>query len=323
LHQERRRSAGKLGRHADVVAQHEPPSRHLRPIADVEVLGKRVVLPASRVQERLLAPQPRGAVEVEEAAAEVASPLLHQEVAVQKQGLGPREPRVLFVDVIPARLHQANAGILHDGQQRLQQTRRGHEIGVQDEDEVPGRFLQPGRQRACLVACANGTVDDADLDAPATPLPGAPLREGRGLIGGVVQYLDLQEPGRMPQPAGRVDQALHDMLLVEDGQLHGDASRRHGRRCGGRIRILRKICIVHTDRALSAPSAGQNEKNDAMRGKGQEQRQDARVQRHRNDTEQIDHSGGGVGFGSKPRHCSTGSGGYLRKVGSSRWRPQR
>ncbi|MDE2974994.1 MAG: hypothetical protein OXU64_09815 [Gemmatimonadota bacterium] len=113
LHQERRGRARELGRHAHLVPQDETPARHLRPVADVEVLGQRVVMPSARVRERLGAPHPCRPVELEEPSAAVSSPLLHQEVPVQQKRLGAGQPRFALVEVVPAGLHHPDPGIGH------------------------------------------------------------------------------------------------------------------------------------------------------------------------------------------------------------------
>ena len=56
-----------LGRGDDVRREHEPPAAQLRPVAQVEILGQRVVLPAAGVVDGGAPPDAGGAVEVEEA----------------------------------------------------------------------------------------------------------------------------------------------------------------------------------------------------------------------------------------------------------------
>ena len=223
LHQERGGGARQLGRHTHVVAESEAPAGHLRPVADVEVLGECVVLPAARVNDCLPAPQPRRTVEVEEAAAAVASPLFDQEVAVQEERLGARQPRFVFVEVVPAGLHHADPGIRHGGEEVFEEAGRGDEVGVEDEDVVTGGRFQPRGQGAGLVAVTGGAEEDGDVDALLPPLVGALPGEGGGVVGGVVEDLDLEEVGGVGEAAGGVDEALDDVPLVVDGELDGDA----------------------------------------------------------------------------------------------------
>ena len=316
LHQERGGRAREFGRDAHLVAQDEAPTRHLRPVADVEVLDQRVVMPSARVVERLSAPQTRRPVELEEPAATVPSPLLHQEVAVEQQRLGAGQPRLAFVEVVPARLHHADPRIGHRRKQVFEEPGRGDEIGVEDENAVAGRRVETRGEGARLVAVAVGAVEDRDVDAALPPLAGTPLGKGGGVVGGVVEDLDLEEVAGVGEAAGGVDEALDDVLLVVDGELDGDAGEVGG---GGR-----------RGGVVGLGTARQPQEGDPVGGKGKEQEQHGAVERDRCNAEHSGHSGScgllavgplpdrsGAG-GSNPRQSSTGSGGYLRKVGSSR-----
>ena len=276
LHQERSRRARKLGRNADVVPQNEAPPRDLGPVADVQVLGQGVGLPSPRVDERLAAPQPRGPVEVEEPSPTKATLLLQKEVAIEEKPLRPGEPRVVLVEVVPPGLHHPHAGVGHRGEEFLEEGRRGDEIGVEDEYVLTrGRFQARG-ERARLVAGSHAAVEHLDVHAPAPPCPRPLPGERRGLVGGVVQHLDLQVRARMAQPARRVDEPLHHVLLVENGQLNRHAGRR-GVRPG--VRAL--------------PGRGlpprQEQQRQPVSRKRQQQRQHERVGQHRGPTQHVDH----------------------------------
>lgn len=230
LDQERGRCGGQLRRHADIVPQHEAPARHLGAVADVEVFGEGVRLPSPGVGQGPAAPEPRGPVEVEEAAAQVPPALLQEEVAVEEERLGAGQPGVVLVEVVPAGLHHAGARVRHGGQQGLKQVGARHEVGVEDQDVLAGRRFEARGKGARLVAGPARAVVDGDVDASAAPGPGSPAREEGRLVGGVVQDLDLEVGGWVGEPAGRVDEALDDVLLVVDGELHGDAGWGGGRR---------------------------------------------------------------------------------------------
>lgn len=231
LHQERGGRAREFGRHPDFVAQDEAPPRHLGPVADVEVLGQRIVMPSAGVQERLSAPHPRRTVELEEPATTVSPPLLDEEVAVQQKRLSARQPGFVLVEVLPARLHHADPGIGHRGEEVFEEAGPGDEVRVQDEDVVAGRRFEARGEGARLVAVSVGAVVDGDVDAPAAPLAGALPGEDGGVVGGIVEDLDLEEVAGVREAAGGIDEALDDELLVVDGQLDGDAGT--GGRRGG------------------------------------------------------------------------------------------
>ena len=74
------------GRH-DVGQEHEPPAAQLRAVAEVEIFGQRVVLPAAGVVDRGAPPDAGRAVEVEEAAGAVAPAVLEHEVRVEQDRL--------------------------------------------------------------------------------------------------------------------------------------------------------------------------------------------------------------------------------------------
>ena len=79
-----------------------------------------------------------------------------------------------------------------------------------------------GRQGARLEARALPAADVAHVDAPGPP-PGHPTGdEVHGLVGGVVQHLDLKGARRIIERAGGVDHPAGDRSLVVQGQLDGD-----------------------------------------------------------------------------------------------------
>ena len=170
---------------------------------------------------------------------------------------------------------------------------------------VAGRRIEALGEGARLVAVAVGAVVDGDVDASPPPLAGPLPGEDGGVVGGIVEDLDLEKVAGMRKAAGSVDEALDDVPLVVDGELDRDAG------VGGGV-----------GDAVGRQPPGQEEQTDPVGREGKQQGQDGAVERHRDDAEDVGHSGWSLGVGSNPRHRSTGSGGYLGKVGSSRWRPQ-
>src|SRR5437870_1184162 len=71
--------------------EHESPPPELRPVAQVEILGQRVVLPSTGIRDRGAAPDTRRAVEVEEAAAAIAGAVFEHEMAVEQDRLDLRQ----------------------------------------------------------------------------------------------------------------------------------------------------------------------------------------------------------------------------------------
>src|SRR5439155_15713949 len=122
----------------------ELPAEQLRAVAEVEILRQRVVLPAARRIDRLAAPDAGRPVEVEEAAAAMAGPVLEDEMGGEQDRLDPGQQGVIVIDVAPARLHHPDAVAREEVRQRpAQEILRRDEIGVEDRDEAAARRLEP------------------------------------------------------------------------------------------------------------------------------------------------------------------------------------
>ncbi len=212
--------------------------------------------------------------------------------------------------MLPAGLHHADPGVRHRREELFEEAGLGDEIGVENENVVAGRRLETRGEGARLVAAAGGAVEDRDVDAPPPPLAGALTGQGGGLVGGVVEDLDLEEVAGVGEAAGGVDEALDDVPLVVGGELDGDGGvggeGGRGPPVGHRTRPPRK-----------------EEQADPVRREGKEEGENNTVEGDRDNAGEVGHSGWSLGVGSNPRHRSTGSGGYLGKVGSSRCRLQR
>ena len=82
---------GQFGGSDEVGEEDEVPAFELRAVAEVEVFGERVVVPAARINNTGLPPDACGAVEIDEASAAVAPGLFQQEMAVEEHGLDAGE----------------------------------------------------------------------------------------------------------------------------------------------------------------------------------------------------------------------------------------
>ena len=87
-------------------------------------------------------------------------------------------------------------------------------------------------------------IDPVDVDDPVAEglikLHHAAWATSYRAVGGVVQYLDLQLVGGIIQIAAGLDQPVDDELLVEDGELQGDA----GKLCEMRRRLSHRVLPV-------------------------------------------------------------------------------
>ena len=141
-----------FGRNDDVRQEVELPPAELGAVAEIEILGQRVVLPAAAVLNRRPPPDARGAIEVEEVAGPIPSAVLEHEVRVEQDRLNLREQRVVGVDMAPARLHHGHLRIDEVMDGLVQELARRNEVRVEDGDELALRELHPGFERARLVA---------------------------------------------------------------------------------------------------------------------------------------------------------------------------
>ena len=211
-----------LARHGELRQVDELPAGELGAVGEVEVLGQGVVLPAAGGGDRLAAPDAGGAVEVEEAAGAVARRVLDHEVAVEEDRLHAGEQRVVAVQVLPARLHHPHLGVGEPGHGAAQEVGPRHEVGVEHRQQLAARPLGAGGQRAGLEAAAVAAVQMVDVEA-AGALPRH--RFGHhldGLVGGVVEDLDLQPVARVIERADGVHQAPGDVHLVVEWKLNRD-----------------------------------------------------------------------------------------------------
>ncbi len=301
LHEQRVRRAGQLGRNAHVVAQREAPAPHLRPVADVQVLGERVRAPAPGVLERFATPQSSRAVEVEEAPTARPTALLDEKVAVQQDRLGAGQPGIVLVEVVPPGLRHAHAAIRHLREQVGEERRRGREVGVQNENELAGRGLETSGEGAGLEAVATVAVDHGDVDAAAAPRARAAAGQRRRLVGRIVQDLDLQAVERVIERARRVDRALDDPRLVEGRDLDRHARGRAGERPA---------------RALRGAPPRQRQEVQAMERQREQQRQSPAVERERGDGDPRLHGGGRKG--GRDERAPRAGGGPVTSSGSTR-----
>ena len=122
----------------------------------------------------------------------------------------------------PAGLHHPDLriGEVMDGAH--QKIFRRSEVGVENGNEFALRRLHPLRQRARFEALAIRAVMVGDGIAQRRIALHQTASHVDGLVGRVVQHLNVELFPRIFQLADRLQQPLHNILLVEDRQLHGD-----------------------------------------------------------------------------------------------------
>ena len=226
------------------------------------------MLPAAAVVDRLAPPDAGGAVEVEEAAAAIAAAVLEHEVRVEQHRLDLGEQRIVFVDVPPARLHERDLGIGEVMNGAGQEVGLRNEVGIEDRDVGAARDLQSLVQRAGLEAGAILAMDVLDVDALQRMPPHGELGDLPGLVGRVVQHLDLEPLARVLDLTDRVDQPIDHVHFVVERQLDGD----HGQLVERGLRLRLLVFVFHVDvhQVVPVPSVnGEDEEDEEVRGEDQ------------------------------------------------------
>ncbi len=209
-------------RRGQVRQEHEPPALELRSVRKVQVLGQRVVLPTARVVDGRATPRAGRAVEAHEPLAAVAGHVLDGEMAVQQNRLRAGQQAVVAIEMVPAGLHHTDRGIGEVVDRPLENRRVGHEIGVEDRDELALGRLHPVGQRPGLVAGAVLAMDVLDVEALGPRIGHSLLRDRTGAVCAVVEHLYLEAVLGVVDLAGLFDDPPGDRPFVEHGKLDSD-----------------------------------------------------------------------------------------------------
>ena len=157
-----------LRRRNDVGKKNKFPSRQLRAITQIEIFAKRVVLPPARFFDAGLAPQPRGAIEIEKPPAAAPGRLLEQKMPVQKHGLHPREQRVTAIQMAPARLDHANFRVGEIMDRPVKQFWWRDEIGIENANKLAGGRFESDRKRAGFKTGPVDSMNELNIETALT-----------------------------------------------------------------------------------------------------------------------------------------------------------
>ncbi len=213
---------GELGWGIEVFEKFEAPAFQLGAVAQIEVLGKGIALPAASFVDGAATPDAGGAVEIDEVASRVATLLLDGKVGVQGKCLELGEHGVIPIDVLPPRLHHADTGILKMGDRREQKVGMRQKVCVKDGDEFAFGALKTFFECAGFKSLAIAAVQVHDVYPALLPLSHLLGHDARGLVGGVVEHLDLHATLWVLKHRNRIDQALNYIHFIVDRQLHRD-----------------------------------------------------------------------------------------------------
>ena len=214
-----------LGRRHHVRQKDEPPAGKLSPVAQIQILGQRIVLPAAGRFDRGPPPDAGRAVEVEEASAAVPAPMLQHEVPVEEERLQPGKQRVAAVGVPPTRLDHADSRVREGTDGALEELGRRHEVGVEDCDQLARGEAQPLGERSRLVASADLATAITDRESVGPQTLYRQARHSARPVRRVVQHLHFEPVPGVAQTRYGLDCPLDDVRLVEDGKLHREARR--------------------------------------------------------------------------------------------------
>ena len=140
-----------------------------------------------------------------------------------------------------------------------------NKVGVEDGNELAFRGLHPFRQRTRFIAFTIGAVMVGDGDAAGGVLLHQALGDGLGLVGRIVEQLDVKLFTRILQAANRFQQALNYVLLVKNRKLHRDPGQL--RKVPSRFRgAIVSVLVIKIYQHIAVQTVrGQQDKNDKVR----------------------------------------------------------
>lgn len=141
---------GDLRRAHDIGQVFRAPTDELCTVAEIQIFGDRIVLPAARVGDRLAPQNARGAVEVQKPPGPTARGLLDDEVSVEGECGCTRQLRVTVVEIRPPGLNDPDLWVREVRDCAPKKVARNHEIRIEHSDEFATRMFEPIRQRAAL-----------------------------------------------------------------------------------------------------------------------------------------------------------------------------
>ena len=93
----------------------------------------------------------------------------------------------------------------------------GHEVGVEDRDQLAGGALHRVAKGSCLVAIAFLSVEVRNIKALRPGFGDCLCHQGRRFISGVIEDLDLEQFSGVVQSRRSLDNAPSHVELVVDG----------------------------------------------------------------------------------------------------------
>src|SRR5689334_21398839 len=174
--------------------------------------------------------------------------MFHHEVPVEDHGFHLSQMVVVAIEVSPSSLDHSDlrVGELVNG--LVQELRVGNKVRVKDGDELTCGHLQSGVEGARLESKAIVTMQVMNVDALPAQGFDRLARHVLGFIGGVIQQLNLQQLGGVPDLGHRLDQPLNHKHLVVDRQLDRDCRQRLE---SGWLRYTPSVSQIQVDQLIA------------------------------------------------------------------------
>jgi hypothetical protein len=103
-----------------------------------------------------------------------------------------------------------------------QEVRFRYEVRVEYGNEITLGALETRRKRSRLVTQSGDPGVMVNIESPESILIDLSSRNVDGLVCRVVEHLDLEEVAGIVESGDRIDEALDDVDLVENGQLYSN-----------------------------------------------------------------------------------------------------
>src|SRR2546422_2618960 len=131
----------------------------------------------------------------------------------------------------PARLDDRHLRVAEVWDGRSEKVGVRHRVGIEDRHELSAHLLVPRCERAGLEPRALATVEVDHREPSRTELARRLGDDPAGVVGGVVENLNLETVAWVVKSAHSLEQAARNIALVIEGKLH-----RHRRPLGWRLR---------------------------------------------------------------------------------------
>ena len=126
---------GQLGGRHHVRQENKFPARELRAVAQIEIFGQRVVLPASGFLDAGTPPQTGRPVEIKKSPAPAARCLFEQKMTIEEHRLHAGQQRIAAVQMTPARLNHSDFRVGKKMNGAPQQIGRRNKIRIENANK--------------------------------------------------------------------------------------------------------------------------------------------------------------------------------------------